>query len=79
MLAEHAEQWKLNWKSEGRQEGRQDGEPSMLLRELERRFGALPSSVKQRVQSADTTVLEKWGMRILDARSLVGVFGDRPA
>ena len=77
MLAEHAEQWKLNLISEGRQEGRQEGEATMLLRQLERRFGALPSSVKERVQSANTAVLEEWGMRILDAESLDGVFGDR--
>jgi hypothetical protein len=79
MLAENAEQWKLNWKSQGRQEGRQEGEATMLLRLLERRFGALSASVTERVRSADTALLEEWGMRILDAERLDDVFGGRPA
>ena len=42
----------------------------MLLRLLERRFGALPGWARDRVAAADTAALENWGLRILDADSL---------
>lgn len=83
MLVERVEQWiadgKLAGRQEGLQEGLQKGEAAMLLRLLEGRFGALPDAVRQRVQAADLAMLQTWGMRILDAESLDGVFADRPA
>jgi hypothetical protein len=36
----------------------------------ERRFGALPTGVRDRVGTADTASLEAWGLRVLDAASL---------
>ncbi len=51
----------------------------MLLRVMERRFGAVPDAVKDRVAAADIAALETWGMRILDTDKLEDVFGDRPA
>jgi len=39
MLVERIEQWI----ADGKEAGRQEGEAAMLLRLLERRFGALPS------------------------------------
>jgi hypothetical protein len=87
MLATRAEEWKQAWLREGRQEGlhegrqegRQEGEAKLLLRLLERRFGALPHQVTDRVRAAEISVLEEWGMRILDAGSLEDVFAERPA
>jgi predicted transposase YdaD len=55
---------------EGRQEGRQEGEAALLLRQLERRFGALPDRARNRVAAADTAAIERWGLRVLDAGSL---------
>ncbi|MGH8474399.1 MAG: DUF4351 domain-containing protein [Methylococcales bacterium] len=55
---------------EGRVEGRVEGEASLLLRLLERRFGALPEAVRQRVAAADAETLLIWGERLLDARTL---------
>jgi hypothetical protein len=55
--------------SEGRLEGRLEGEAAMLLL-LERRFGALPARVRDRVSAADIAVLEAWSLRILDAERL---------
>jgi hypothetical protein len=90
-LVTRAEQWRRDWRQdgiqegrregrrEGRQEGRQEGEAALLLRLLERRFGALPDAVKDRVGAADIAMLEEWGMRILDAGALDDVFGERPA
>jgi hypothetical protein len=81
MLATRAEDWKRQWLQEGRAEGRAEGlteglmkgEAALLLRQLERRFGALPTEVRARVAAADTAALEAWGLRVLDAGSLEDV------
>jgi hypothetical protein len=70
MLASRAENWKQQWLQEGRQEGRQEGEAILLMRLLERRFGALPDWAKKRIATADSVALEEWGLRVLDAGSL---------
>jgi hypothetical protein len=82
MLASRAEDWKRQWLQEGelkgRQEGRQEGEQmgrrqgeaSILLRQLERRFGALPGWASERIAAADTVALEEWSLRVFDAASL---------
>jgi hypothetical protein len=57
-------------RQEGRREGRQEGEATLLLRLLERRFGALPASVTNRVAAAGTATLEEWSLRVLDAKGL---------
>jgi hypothetical protein len=41
-----------------------------LLRQLERRFGVLPASARDRVLAADTVLIEEWGLRLLEAASL---------
>jgi hypothetical protein len=81
MLASRAEDWKRQWLQEGRAKGRAEGlteglvkgEAALLLRQLERRFGALPTEVRARVAAADTAALEAWGLRVLDAGSLEDV------
>jgi len=82
MLATRAEQWKQAWLSEGREEGREEGrqagEAALLLRLLERRFGALSEWATARVRAADIAVLEGWSLRILDAASLDDVLGPPP-
>ncbi len=86
MLATRAEQWKQQWLLEGEKRGEergekrgeergekrgeQRGEAALLLRQLERRFGALPASARDRVLAADTVMIEEWGLRLLDAASL---------
>jgi hypothetical protein len=70
MLASRAEDWKRQWLQEGRLEGRLEGEAALLLRLLERRFGALPAGVRERVAAADAAALETWGLRVLDAGSI---------
>ncbi len=44
------------------------------MRLLERRFGALPRWVTERVGAAETGALEEWGLRVLDAKNLDDVF-----
>jgi predicted transposase/invertase (TIGR01784 family) len=63
---------------EGRQEGRQEGEARMIVRQLQRRFGELSAALRERVEAADVELLERWGDRLLSARSLDEVFAEEP-
>ncbi len=56
------------------QEGRAEGSAALLLRQLERRFGRLPATVRDRVRGATADDLDAWAMAVLDAGSLDAVF-----
>jgi len=60
---------------EGLQEGIQRSEVSLLMRQLVRRFGALPSWAEQRLEQASLEELERWADRVLDPSTLAEVFG----
>lgn len=58
MLAERAIDWTLEWKQKGREEGREEGMEkglqearTALLEQIEQRFGAVPDSIRQRVEA----------------------------
>ena len=70
MLANRPAEWKQRWTQEGRQEGRREGAAEVLTDLLERRFGALPDTVKDRIAAADARALREWSLRLLDARSI---------
>jgi len=82
MLVTRMEKWMEEWKQQqllegqkrgeerGEERGRQQGEATLLLRQLERRFGVVPDWVRDRVHAADTAIIEEWGLRLLDAASL---------
>jgi predicted transposase YdaD len=86
MLSERLDQWEAEFLQrgrqagrqegleeglqEGRQEGRQEGEVALLMRLLRKRFGELPPSVSDRLKLAQPAQLERWGDRLLEARSL---------
>ena len=78
MLETRAEEWKQKWLQEGLQvglqAGRQEGERTILLRQLERRFGPLPDWARARLDAAEPAALEEWGLRLLEAPSLEVVF-----
>lgn len=59
-------------------QGRQEGERALLLRLLRARFGELPANAMARIESADTTALERWGERVLTAKTLAEVL-DEPS
>ncbi|MBF0627032.1 MAG: DUF4351 domain-containing protein [Magnetococcales bacterium] len=59
-----------------REEGREEGEAKIILRQLTRRFGPLPAIIQEKIAQADSTSLERWGDRLLDAGSLEEVFAD---
>lgn len=48
----------------------EEGEAALLRRQLERRFGPLPSWAIDRIRSADRATVEAWGERVLDAAGL---------
>ncbi|MDN5849782.1 MAG: Rpn family recombination-promoting nuclease/putative transposase, partial [Nitrococcus sp.] len=82
MLAERIEQWKKEWKEEGlqkgreegREEGRSQGQAALLARQLERKFGPLPTAFQRRLAGAAPAELERWGVQLLDAQRLEDVF-----
>jgi hypothetical protein len=45
----------------------------VLLRQLERRFGTLPSWAREQIVAADQQTLEAWSLRLLDSASLAEV------
>lgn len=59
---------------EGRTEGRTEGRAEMLLRQLRRRFGELPATIHERLQTATIEQLDQWAERILVAAGLDDVF-----
>ena len=63
-------------RQEGRQEGEQIGEAKILTRQLQRRFGDLPTWASDRIAKADLPSLEAWSLRILDAPTLESVLAD---
>jgi hypothetical protein len=68
--------WAQQKRQEGEQVGRLAGEaPSVLTRQLERRFGPLPAWARDRIAAANTDALEGWCLRVLDRVSLEDVLG----
>jgi len=59
---------------EGQARGQAEGRAAVLLRQLGKRFGALPAEVTARIRAADTDTLDLWAERVLDAKSLGDVF-----
>ncbi|MGE4126391.1 MAG: hypothetical protein AB7E59_14205 [Pusillimonas sp.] len=60
--------------NQGIQQGAHTGIAGMLHAQLQQKFGDLPDWVNQRLQHADTAVLQHWVVRIIHAQSLHDVF-----
>jgi hypothetical protein len=56
--------------AQGRDQGHKEGERALLLRLLRTRFGELPADAVARVEGAEIAVLERWGERVLSAKTL---------
>ena len=54
----------------GEQHGEQPGRATILLRQIERKFGPPSESIRHRITTADSETLLEWSERILDAQSL---------
>lgn len=59
---------------EGEAKGRAAGRAEALLRQLQHRFGPLPPRLGDRIAEATLDEIDRWTVRILDARSLDEVF-----
>jgi hypothetical protein len=57
--------------------GVQQGEATLLTRQLQRKFGTLPSEYRQQVEKADTARLLEWGEQVLVADSLEALFANK--
>lgn len=77
MVSKAAAQLMEKGRSEGRLEGARDGKVQLVLRMLERKFGALEDERRARVRNAAEGELELWSDRILEAKSVEEVFGER--
>jgi len=62
-------------KIEGNAEGNAEGKASVLKRLLTRRFGALPTWAKQRIDAAPVQQLDVWLDGIFDAESVAALIG----
>jgi len=61
-------------RTEGRTEGRAEGRAAILLKQLETRFGVLPTDATERVYTASVDQLDLWAVAVLSAKSLEDVF-----
>jgi hypothetical protein len=52
------------------QEGRKEGEALVLARQLQRKFGELPESIRIQIEKADSDTLLEWLDRVLTADSI---------
>jgi hypothetical protein len=50
--------------------GLQDGELTILRRQIEKRFGAIPGWAEERLTGRSAADLEKLSVRVLDAESI---------
>jgi len=68
MLAETIDKWV--------QDAENRGEATLLQRQLTRKFGSIPETIQQKIQTATPAQLETWSLNILDATTLDEVFTD---
>jgi predicted transposase YdaD len=59
---------------EGMQQGVRQGEATLLVRQMESRFGPLSAENRERVAGAESDSLLKWGERVLTAKTIEEVF-----
>jgi predicted transposase YdaD len=69
---------RLQGKEEGWQEGWREGHVKFLCRLLNRRFGALPSALLQKIQLASVEQIQAWFDVAIDATDLGTIFQEPP-
>ena len=78
MITNRFEEWKERQRlvgvEQGVELGRLDGERTLVLRQIQHRFGDLPVELRLRLQSASQAELENLADRVLDATSLDDLF-----
>ena len=80
VLAESMDRWPDKWvqqgRIEGREEGREEGVRIILHRQLEQKFGSIPESTLEKIDSATYVQLERWTGRVIGSTSLQQIFSD---
>ena len=78
MLADRIPQWihegELRGEVRGEARGKVKGEANTLLKQLNLKFGTVPTWVEQQVTSANKTQLDNWVELILTANSIEEMF-----
>ena len=74
MITNRFEEWKERQRLAGVAQGRLDGERTLVLRQVQHRFGTVPPTLRLRLQNASQTELEHLADRILDASSVDDLF-----
>ncbi len=59
----------------GKELGRVIGEQTVVLRQIEKRFGSVPAWAHRRLQGMSVTEIEETALRLLDALSLEELLG----
>ena len=75
MLSIAAKEWMAEGAAKGRAEGKAEGKAEMLLRQIRRRYKALPPGIEDRVRAAGSDQLDEWSERLIDGKSLAEIFG----
>ncbi len=75
MLAERVKEWTRDWENQGLQKGLQKGKATLLLKQVECKFGVVDEATRQRITAATSKQLERWGERILTAITLEEMLG----
>jgi hypothetical protein len=73
--SDFAKRYVAQGKAEGKAEGAKAGRSELLLRQLTRRFGAIPPAAEVRLAAASIEELDAIGERLLSARSLEEALG----
>ncbi|MBF0439316.1 MAG: DUF4351 domain-containing protein [Magnetococcales bacterium] len=76
IIEQHKHIWLQEGELKGKLDGELKGEAKILTRQLQRRFGSVPAWANEKIAKADSTVLEEWSFRVLEAQSLESVFSD---
>jgi predicted transposase/invertase (TIGR01784 family) len=74
LLERGREEGRQEGRQEGRREGKQEGLQTMLLRQLELKFGEVDARTRSRVRAAEPRLLVEWAERLLSAERLSDVF-----
>lgn len=64
-------------RAQGLEQGRKEGAAALLERQLTRRFGPLPQTVRDKLAKASEAQLGAWSDALLEAQSLKQVFARR--
>ena len=54
---------------QGKEQGLQQGEATVLLSQMEHKFGTVPDNLRERIEKADAETLLDWSKRILTAET----------